>query len=599
MLSGLREILLITTPHDQDAFCRLLGDGSQLGMKISYVVQDQPNGLAEALILGEKFLDGDKCALDPRRQSLLRPRPRHAPAPEHRRAGRAHLRLPGERPLRLRRRRVRRRRATVLSIEEKPVAPQEQLRRARASTSTTNARSEFARELTPECARRARDHRAQQRVPRARRAARRSPLARDDLARHRHPRVALRGRRAHPHAPAPHRHAHRRRRADRPRPGLDLDHGPLARSARRGSSRENVITPSRHDGSCEHFLLVPSVNIELRPCASVRDSPARRVRSRRHGAPSSSAKGRHDLVRRRRSPCLGPTDPHAECFERGMPAAGVAATSAPNGAVRRTELATGWLVVDATIVGVQALLASEASGRAHRRHRVVAVSSSLRAEFGEGDGRPRLFLPSGPRWRNRPKRRHSPTTLPHWASRGPRSCETGRQRVLRRGRSAETLELTLDGSTWERGEHLDVDSSRALEACRRFLSIAPDTHLDRHRRSTFSLDAKVRVHLLQNPATSSSPWARCLCLRQHSSIEHHVTLGDVDARGATTWSSLVVASTMPAARASGPVKRLRGVAATMAVAFGRRWSSDRPELSRPGPGRSPLRSYTSIPGRRA
>ena len=63
MLSGLREILLITTPHDQDAFFRLLGDGSQFGIRLTYVVQDQPNGLAEALILGEKFLDGDKCAL--------------------------------------------------------------------------------------------------------------------------------------------------------------------------------------------------------------------------------------------------------------------------------------------------------------------------------------------------------------------------------------------------------------------------------------------------------------------------------------------------------------------------------------------------------
>jgi glucose-1-phosphate thymidylyltransferase len=63
MLTGLREILLITTPHDQEAFKRLLGDGSQLGMEITYVVQDQPNGLAEALILGEEFLGGDKCAL--------------------------------------------------------------------------------------------------------------------------------------------------------------------------------------------------------------------------------------------------------------------------------------------------------------------------------------------------------------------------------------------------------------------------------------------------------------------------------------------------------------------------------------------------------
>jgi glucose-1-phosphate thymidylyltransferase len=63
MLTGLREILLITTPHDQEAFQRLLGDGSQLGLEISYVVQDHPNGLAEAFILGEEFLDGQRCAL--------------------------------------------------------------------------------------------------------------------------------------------------------------------------------------------------------------------------------------------------------------------------------------------------------------------------------------------------------------------------------------------------------------------------------------------------------------------------------------------------------------------------------------------------------
>jgi len=63
MLTGLREILLITTPHDQAAFQRLLGDGSQLGLEISYVIQDQPNGLAQALILGESFLAGARCAL--------------------------------------------------------------------------------------------------------------------------------------------------------------------------------------------------------------------------------------------------------------------------------------------------------------------------------------------------------------------------------------------------------------------------------------------------------------------------------------------------------------------------------------------------------
>jgi glucose-1-phosphate thymidylyltransferase len=63
MLAGLRDILLITTPHDQAAFQRLLGDGSHLGLSLSWVIQDHPNGLAEALILGEEFLAGEKCAL--------------------------------------------------------------------------------------------------------------------------------------------------------------------------------------------------------------------------------------------------------------------------------------------------------------------------------------------------------------------------------------------------------------------------------------------------------------------------------------------------------------------------------------------------------
>ncbi|MHB8827652.1 MAG: glucose-1-phosphate thymidylyltransferase RfbA [Acidimicrobiales bacterium] len=63
MLAGLREILLITTPHDQAAFQRLLGDGSHLGLELSWIIQENPNGLAEALILGEEFLAGSKCAL--------------------------------------------------------------------------------------------------------------------------------------------------------------------------------------------------------------------------------------------------------------------------------------------------------------------------------------------------------------------------------------------------------------------------------------------------------------------------------------------------------------------------------------------------------
>jgi glucose-1-phosphate thymidylyltransferase len=63
MAAGLREILIITTPEDQSAFRRLLGDGSELGMAFSYVVQPAPEGLAQAFLLGEEFLAGDGAAL--------------------------------------------------------------------------------------------------------------------------------------------------------------------------------------------------------------------------------------------------------------------------------------------------------------------------------------------------------------------------------------------------------------------------------------------------------------------------------------------------------------------------------------------------------
>jgi glucose-1-phosphate thymidylyltransferase len=63
MLAGIREILIITTPQDQDAFRRLLGDGSSLGLKFLYAAQPRPGGLAEAFIIGREFVGEDRVAL--------------------------------------------------------------------------------------------------------------------------------------------------------------------------------------------------------------------------------------------------------------------------------------------------------------------------------------------------------------------------------------------------------------------------------------------------------------------------------------------------------------------------------------------------------
>ncbi|MFZ7199259.1 glucose-1-phosphate thymidylyltransferase RfbA [Avibacterium avium] len=63
MLAGIRDILIITTPEDNESFKRLLGDGSDFGIKLKYAVQPSPDGLAQAFLIGEEFIGNDRCCL--------------------------------------------------------------------------------------------------------------------------------------------------------------------------------------------------------------------------------------------------------------------------------------------------------------------------------------------------------------------------------------------------------------------------------------------------------------------------------------------------------------------------------------------------------
>jgi glucose-1-phosphate thymidylyltransferase len=63
MLAGIRDVLIITTPHEQDGFRRVLGDGSEIGLRIVYEVQPEPEGIAQAFLIGRSFVGGDRVAL--------------------------------------------------------------------------------------------------------------------------------------------------------------------------------------------------------------------------------------------------------------------------------------------------------------------------------------------------------------------------------------------------------------------------------------------------------------------------------------------------------------------------------------------------------
>ena len=190
MLAGLRDVLVITTPEDQAGFVRLLGDGSQFGIRISYAAQPKPEGLAQAFLIGQdvRRQDGVALALG---DNLFYGHglPEMLQRAAGRAAGRDGLRLPRPRPAALRRRRVRRAGAAP-SASRRSRRSRARTTPSRASTSTTTASLDIAATLEALAARRARDHGRQPRLPRDRRPPRRDPRARDGVARHGHARGA-------------------------------------------------------------------------------------------------------------------------------------------------------------------------------------------------------------------------------------------------------------------------------------------------------------------------------------------------------------------------------------------------------------------------
>ena len=124
MLGGIRDILVISTPHDTERFRMLLGDGSQWGMSFSYAEQPQPDGLAQAFLIGERFIGNDHCALVLGDNILYgHGLPEQAARRLHAALGRDGLRLPGVGPRALRRRRVRRRGPRARASRRSPPHP--------------------------------------------------------------------------------------------------------------------------------------------------------------------------------------------------------------------------------------------------------------------------------------------------------------------------------------------------------------------------------------------------------------------------------------------------------------------------------------------
>ena len=188
MLAGIRDILVISTPRDLPGFQSLLGDGSAFGLTLSYAEQPQPNGLAEAFIIGRDFVGNDPCALvlgdNIFYGSGLQKHCRDAAAKT---TGATVFAYYVNDPQRYGVVAFDPKTKTATSIEEKPQQP-------KSNWAVTglyfydNDVLDIAAAVKPSHARRTRDHRRQPRLSRARRPHRHPARPRLRLARHRHPR---------------------------------------------------------------------------------------------------------------------------------------------------------------------------------------------------------------------------------------------------------------------------------------------------------------------------------------------------------------------------------------------------------------------------
>ncbi len=121
MLAGIRDVLVITTPEDRDAFERLLGDGSPFGLSIGYASQPRPEGLAQAFVIGRSFVGRDRVALALGDNIFYgHGLPQSLEAAAQREQRRHRLRLLGPRPRTLRRGRVRTRRDACSASRRSP-----------------------------------------------------------------------------------------------------------------------------------------------------------------------------------------------------------------------------------------------------------------------------------------------------------------------------------------------------------------------------------------------------------------------------------------------------------------------------------------------